>query len=245
MKKLAITLVAMVAFASVAAAQCVTLSALGSAATEDFNTLASSGTTNTVIPAGWYFSETGTNTNTQYRADTGALNSGDTYSYGATATAERAFGTLQSGSLISTIGACFTNSTGSAVNTLTISYTGEQWRQGGTARFDRLDFQYSIDATSLSTGTWTDDNTLDFTAPNGGATVGAYDGNLAANRTLLSDTITGLNIASGSSVWIRWTDFNALGADDGLAVDDFSITPNASATPSLKSSWGTLKTLYR
>jgi hypothetical protein len=40
-----------------------------------------------------------------------------------------------------------------------------------------------------------------------------------------------LSIPSGASFFIRWTDFNAAGADDGLAIDDFSLiahgTPGA------------------
>lgn len=31
-------------------------------------------------------------------------------------------------------------------------------------------------------------------------------------------------IAAGATFWIRWTDFNAAGADDGLAIDNFSLT---------------------
>jgi hypothetical protein len=38
-----------------------------------------------------------------------------------------------------------------------------------------------------------------------------------------------LAIANGASFWIRWTDFNANGSDDGLAIDDFSLTPNFGA----------------
>jgi hypothetical protein len=245
MKKMAITVIAMFALASAAAAQCVPLGALGVAATQDFNTLASSGTTNTTVPAGWYFLEAGTNANTTYRADNGAGGTGDTYSYGATGSAERAFGTLLSGTLTPMIGACFTNNTGDAIGRLIVTYTGEQWRQGAASRQDRLDFQYSLDATSLGTGTWTDDNLLDFLAPNSGTVTGAYDGNVAANRVYLSDMIIGLNIAPGATFWIRWTDFNATSSDDGLAVDDFSLTPDSQATPTTKSTWGTVKTMYR
>src|SRR5262249_49177624 len=64
--------------------------------------------------------------------------------------------------------------------------------------------------------------------------VGALDGNAAANRAAISFTITGLSIANGATFFIRWLDFNASGADDGLAVDDFSLTPiGAGSTPSL------------
>ncbi len=206
----------------------VSLNAPGSAYTQDFNTLANSGTS-TSVPVGWGFAESGTNANTTYTAGTGSGTAGDTYSFGATSNPERAFGGLQSGSLIPTIGACFTNNTGSAITSLDIAYTGEQWRSGVTNRnaADRLDFQYSLNATSLSDAgaTWVDVDNLDFSSPNINATAGALDGNAANNRAAISFSITGLSIANGSTFFIRWTDFNIASSDDGLSVDDFSITP--------------------
>lgn len=199
------------------------IAALNTAYSEDFNVLAQSGVSSTT-PAAWTRAESGTSANTTYTANNGGSNTGDTYSYGSAALpSDRALGGLRTGSLVPTFGAFFRNDTGSTINTLQIAYTGEEWRLGTASRTDRLDFQYSTDATSLTTGTWTDADALDFTTPNTTGT-GAKDGNDAANRTALSNTITGLNIAPGATVWIRWTDLDASGADDGLAVDDFSIT---------------------
>ncbi|HJQ25360.1 MAG TPA: C25 family cysteine peptidase [Blastocatellia bacterium] len=214
------------------AAGSISLTTLGSAYTQNFDTLANTGTSSTV-PTGWDFSESGTNANTSYTAGTGSSTTGDTYSFGVAGTnlvTDRAFGGLQSGNLIPTIGASFTNNTGAAITSLAIAYTGEQWRLGVTPRGtpDRLDFQYSTDATSLTTGTWTDVDALDFSSPITSGTVGALDGNAAANHTAISSTINGLNIANGAVFWIRWTDFNISNADDGLAVDDFSLTPAGS-----------------
>jgi uncharacterized repeat protein (TIGR01451 family) len=207
-------------------AQCVSLTTLGAASSQNFDTLANSGTSGTT-PTGWFFSEALANANALYTAGTGSGNAGDTYSFGAAASTERAFGGLQSGTLNPTVGACFTNNTGSTITNLAIAYTGEEWRLGTLARTDQLDFQYSTDATSLTTGTWTDHNPLDFVTPDTGGAAGAKNGNAAADRTALSATISSLSIANGASFWIRWNDFNATGADDGLAVDDFSITPSA------------------
>ncbi len=221
--------------AATSAAGSISLMTSGVAYTENFDTLANSGTSSTV-PNGWDFSESLANANTTYTANNGASNSGDTYSYGATAGTERAFGQLRSGNLASTIGASFTNSTGSTITSLSIAYTGEQWRFGGThsPNADRIDFQYSTDATSLTTGTWIDVNALDFNPPVTAGTAGALDGNAAANRTALSSTISSLNIPGGTVFWIRWTDADASGSDDGLAVDDFSLTPNGGpVTPTL------------
>lgn len=206
----------------------VSLTALGTVYTQDFDSLASTGTS-TATPTGWGFVESGTNANAIYTAGTGSGNGGDTYSFGALNSTERAFGGLRSGTLIPTVGAAFTNNTGSAITSLTISYSGEEWRLGTAARTDQLDFQYSTDAASLNSGTWTDVNALDFITPNTGAT-GAKDGNLAANRTIINSTISSLNIPAGASFFIRWNDLDASGADDGLAIDDFSITPNGAPT---------------
>ncbi len=216
----------------------VSLTALGTAYTQDFNTLANTGTSN-VLPTGWDLAEAGTsaNANGQYAAGTGSGNGGDTYSFGAAGTTDRAFGTLLSGTLTPTIGASFTNNSGSTITSLAISYTGEMWRLGqntaGRAA-DRLDFQYSTNATSLTTGTWVDVNALDFASPVVTGTVGALTGNTSPNRTAISFSVSGLSIPNNSSFWIRWADADlAPGADDGLAVDDFSLTPNGAAVPTL------------
>lgn len=199
------------------------ISLTGAVYTQDFNTLANTGTTNSLIfLQGWLLNEEGGSArdNEQYAADNGGSNTGDAYSYGLASSTERALGGLQSGSLIPTIGAFFVNNTGGTVNRLKITYTGEQWRLGTINRTDRLDFQYSLDATSLTTGTWTDMDLLDFVSPFT-TTAGTLNGN--SNTRLLSFTITGLSIPDGAVFYIRWNSFDASGADDGLAIDDFSI----------------------
>lgn len=189
--------------------------------TENFDTLANSGTSDT-LPTGWVLYETDSNANTTYTAGTGSNTAGDTYSFGESDSSERAFGGLQSSTLVPIIGAQFQNETGGTIVSLAISYYCEQWRLGATGRTDRLDFQYSTDATSLTTGTWTDVNALDCSSIVTSGTVGALNGN--TQRTEVTGAITGLNIAKGNSYWIRWIDFDASGADDGLAIDDFNLT---------------------
>ena len=194
----------------------------GTPYTQHFDTLANTGSSS-LLPPGWSILETGTNGNGSYNTGTGSSNAGDTYSFGAAGSVERALGGLLSGTLTPTFGAQFINNTGAPITSLTIAYTGEQWRLGTANRADRLEFQYSLNATSLATGNWTDVDALDFISPNTSATVGALDGNAIANSTVVTSTISGLNIPAGATFWIRWSDFNASGADDGLAIDDFSI----------------------
>jgi hypothetical protein len=227
----------------------VSLTTLNTAYTQNFDGLASTGTgTGTVTTtgtsgskvasvilsgslSGWYFVETTTNADGVYTASTGSATAGDTYSYGASASTERALGSIASSNLLSRYGAQFKNDTGNTIDQLQISYVGEEWRfdpDRGTTIKDQITFEYSTDATSLTTGTWTAVTALLYETTNLTGTVGTRNGNDAAYRTSLSNTITGINIATGQTFWIRFVDVNVSGTDDGLAIDDFSLTPKNS-----------------
>jgi uncharacterized protein len=199
----------------------------GTAYTQNFDTLGNTAgaTTLNLTISGWFMTESGggARDNEQYAVDTGASTTGDTYSYGAAGNTERALGQLRSGTLIPLFGAQFQNASGTVINNLTISYMGEEWRLGTAARTDQMNFEYSLDATSLTTGTWTGVSALNFVTPDT-ATTGAKNGNAVADRTALSAIISNLAVSDGATFWIRWNDTDASGADDGLAVDDFSIT---------------------
>jgi predicted extracellular nuclease len=213
----------------------VSLTTVGSAVTQNFDSLSNTpgSTTNTALPTGWYITEQGggPRDNEQYAVDDGTSTTGDIYSYGAAASTERALGALRSGTLIPFYGAKFTNNTGATITSLDVSYTGEEWRFGTTGRTDRIDFQISTNATDLTTGTYADVDALDFTTPDTAGAVGPRNGNAAADRTAISATISSLSIPNGATFFVRWTDLDATGADDGLAVDDFSLTPNISGGP--------------
>jgi hypothetical protein len=212
----------------------------GTGYTQNFDTLASTAASGT-LPVGWRVSETGMNADTTYSVGTGSGNTGDVYSFGATNSTERALGTLRSNNLIPSFGAVFSNATGSTITGLNIGYVGEQWRNGANTS-DSLVFQYSLTSTNIADAdnstAWISLAALEFTSPIS-ATLGALDGNLAANRTALSTLLSGLTIANGSSFAFRWLDTDATGAEDGLAVDNFSVSAvtAASAVPET-ATWG-------
>lgn len=205
----------------------ISLNTIGSWVNEDFNTLANSGTSN-VLPVGWRILETGTNANSVYTVGTGSSNTGDSYSFGATSSIDRSLGGLFSGSLNPSFGAKILNNTSSTIVSLSISYTGETWRVGAANRADRIDFQYSLNATALNTGTWVNIDSLDYentpqaTSPISGSLIHS------SNKQY---TITGLSIAPGAVFWIKWTDFDATSSDDGMGIDDFSVKPCFSVSP--------------
>ncbi|HVF22644.1 MAG TPA: lamin tail domain-containing protein, partial [Pyrinomonadaceae bacterium] len=207
--------------------------------TENFDTLASTGTgiawaDNATIP-GWYSSRV------TYNSGTGSSNTGALYSFGIAGTnpvTDRALGSVGSGGTGTIFyGVRFVNNTGNTVTSLDVSYVGEQWRNGGSSTAtpsvaQTADFQYQVANAGVITGAnapttgWLDQDTLDFTSPIFGTTVGAaLDGNAAANRTAKSSTIT-LTVAPGQEVWLRWRDIDHANNDHGLAVDDLSVTPH-------------------
>jgi hypothetical protein len=195
---------------------------------QNFNTLATSGTNNTSIPPEFKFVEAGGSGNLTYSANNGSSTTGETYSYGSTGSSDRALGELTTSTVQSTIGACFVNNTNHPFTSFTISYTGEEWRLAATGTVDGLDFEYSTDATSLTAGTYIAVDELDFFSPNNDAgSVGTLDGNAAANRhVFVPFAITPASpIQPESTFYIRWKPILVSGTNtnDGLAIDDFTI----------------------
>ncbi len=214
------------------------VSITASGASENFDQLANSGTSD-VLPQGWYFFENAGGNRTTYAADNGTANSGNTYSFGTTGSSERAFGAIASNSNQPKIGAKLQNDGAQPLNELLIAFTTEQWRRGDSTTQDRMQFEYSTTASSLDDETgWSEFTALDALSPvtSGGVNT-ALDGNASANRVEVSATLTGLNVAPGASVWIRWSDINVGGADDALAIDDVVFGMPVDNPPTLVSSF--------
>jgi hypothetical protein len=210
--------------------------------TENFDSLAASGTSPIAgpTPLGWSFLEVnagvGVGANALYRIDIGSSNTGDTYSYGAAASTDRAFGSVASGSLRSTLGARYINNTGVLVTSVRIQFNMEQWRSGGRTSSDSSEFFYGVNNASFAaaSGVWTKFSALNlvskrFSTP--APTVGALNGNDTANQKMYDVFINGLSLATGDTLYLRWTDIDLAASDDGLAIDNFSIIFNPSGSP--------------
>ena len=129
------------------------------------------------------------------------------------------------------------NDTSAALAGFTLSYVGEQWRVSGDPRVEQLSFDYALNALSLTAGEYVPLPTLDFLSPIYGNDIPfaglTLDGNLPANRTPISTSITGLNWMPGDSLWLRWTDTGegAWGYGSALAIDDLVFTAESAASP--------------
>jgi predicted extracellular nuclease len=212
---------------------------------QDFDSLSSSTTPSVVLPTGWYLTElptaAGAGGDGQYAVGSGSSATGGAYSFGLVSNPERALGSVGSGSALSVhYGAKLTNAGSGPITALTISFDGEMWRRGNSVppNGDRLSFAYSLDAATLGAGTFTPVPALNFASlaasclnVSGTTAAGATNGNTATCRMPIAATISGLAVNPGTSIWIRWTDTDNAGSDDGLAIDNVSIAATFSSDP--------------
>jgi hypothetical protein len=191
---------------------------------QNFNSLNGTTWTDNSTIAGWYA------TRTAIVQGTGSANTGAMYSFGSSGTpADRALGALESNTTGAiAFGVQFNNNSGGVLTSINVAYVGEQWRQDPSTTPDVINFYYKVATTAdpsvtSSATDWTAVPTLDFTNPKTG-TVSAIDGNASANRTSLSSTLTGISIPKGSYLFLKWVSSNVSGNDQGMSIDDLSVT---------------------
>jgi len=223
----------------------------GGTYTQDFNSLASSGASGTwsdnTTLLGWYASKAltvssgtyGPYAYTSYRVDSGGNNSGNLFDYGSASATDRALGSVASGTVAgstyaTTFGLRIQNNTGSTwTGDIGISFTGEQWRQGGNVNSQVIEyFSYATSSTPFTgllsanpaDAAYTHVAALDFTSPNPGTTAQAIDGNAAGDFTLISGTLSGITLNAGDEIMLRWYDINDTGNDHGGGIDDLTVS---------------------
>ncbi|TAF34450.1 MAG: ExeM/NucH family extracellular endonuclease [Cytophagales bacterium] len=113
------------------------------------------------------------------------------------------------------------NTTGSTVSTLNLSY--DIWTFNDQPRGNSLNLSYSTDGV-----TFTPLPAADFTTP--AAATGA-----TWASTPRSIAITGLSLAAGSNIFIRWTgnDVVGTGGRDEYGIDNVSVSTGAASPPNL------------
>jgi hypothetical protein len=206
--------------------------------TNNFNSLASSGTptwTDNSTMAGWYAARNASSANTpftSYATGTGSSSTGNLYSFGTTS--DRALGSIAdiSGATTIAYGVRLRNNTGATLTRLSIGFTGEQWRRagGGTSANHTLTVSYRISGTvttpdPVGTLAWTPVGALTFNTPQDSRSGGgaALDGNNAANRVELFLANISISLPNNSEIFIRWVDAANSGSDHGVAIDDVRI----------------------
>lgn len=212
---------------------------------QNFDGLANTGTgvafTNDSTLPGWsLFRQPAPGTAmTTYNTGTGSTNAGAMYSFGAASATDRALGGLASGGAVfgspsagtvaAWIGVAFTNNTSDGLASITVGFDGEQWRDGGAATptTQTMVLQWGVGATFAAVTTWTSPGgNFDWSSPVAAnlTTGAAVDGNTTGLVSGRGGTISGLSLAVGDTLWIRWLENNDFGNDHGLAIDNFQVT---------------------
>lgn len=179
---------------------------------------------------GWYVGQADTNSKYEIsiNTDSGICGYSGVNDYGQDKNPKRALGTYGIENVTPMFVYRFLNSLDKPVKSLKIKYLGQQWKRNSTKPIkDRLDFQYSLDATTIHNGTWKDVNELDFESPQT-SEFGTVNGYLPEYQSEIEFTIENLNIPPNTYVWLKWKDFYQ-GTDagqymDALAVDQLEVT---------------------
>ena len=182
----------------------VSISTANTAVVQNFD-----GISNNTLPTDWSairYAGSGTlNQALTLSVTNGGSNSGGIYNVGTTSATDRALGTLASGSTVPRFGVAFINNTGTTVTDINLSGFMQQWRTGGNAVVEKIIFEYSLNASGINdaagTTVWTPLPDMDLveklTTNNNNV---AVDGNLPANKTSITGSISGLNFSNGSTI---------------------------------------------
>ncbi len=183
-------------------------------ATTTFNSYDPSSSANltSTIPTGWSANSSGT---ASYRGTgTGTSNAGGYWAYGSSG--DYSLGVLHSASTAEiTYSVSFTNNSGTTIQSLTLSWDYEQWRFANASGWDCSGTGQLAGNTTL--------NAKDFAGSSSGV-----NGTVATTQ-VASFNLTGLSITNGQSFGISWVTTDDASSDNGISIDNFSISASSGA----------------
>jgi hypothetical protein len=198
----------------------------GAIYTQDFNSLGSGVifSNYTTMPAGWYVSK---GSYVWTTVTNGYSNNYGTYCFSlAPGDPDKAIGLVIGSTGPAYLGARFRNTSGATLNSFSLSYFEEQWAKGAIISNDQvIPFEFSLNATSVSSGAYTNVPALDMHSINDGdGSGGALDGHAASNRQFIAATVSGISWLPNQDLWIRWRGVSYGFFDaHAVAVDDLSF----------------------
>ena len=229
----------------------ISISDAGSTYTQTFDTLPTTGNSNTWANgstlAGWHLFRNLSSLVTTIAASDGTAlapspNVSSGYkSAGSTGSTDRALGAQGATSTggggqtaVGFIAASFNNATTGSLDSFTLRYDGEQWRKGGTAgSVDRLPVSYGFGTSFAAVSQWTlAGSAFNFTAPVNTAGGAALDGNAAANRVANLGGTVAVDWAPGTTLWLRWEEADNTPSntvDHFVAIDNVTLSVTAAA----------------
>ncbi|MFD1875360.1 T9SS type A sorting domain-containing protein [Hymenobacter bucti] len=131
------------------------------------------------------------------------------------------------------VGVRFKNNSTVVIKNLEVQYAMEQWYNSGRQDAASVSVSYltlpvgtAITSLLERTGAWQTIAPLRVDAPSTATVIASRDGNAAANRRVRQTTLTGINLAPGQEIMLRWGyTLNNQTNGNGLSVDDIVVTP--------------------
>ncbi len=120
-----------------------------------------------------------------------------------------------------TYGVALTNNTGATITQFNLSFDWERWFDSDITVDQTLTFAYSLDATSLTSGTFTSVSSASVTYSTPQGSQVWAENPLVVSRSI---SITSINWAPGGTLWLRWQDVNEADGDHGVGIDNVSIS---------------------
>ena len=178
-------------------------------------------------------------------ANDGSTVAGNYYHFGTAGSSDRAFGGIaESGAYTGTgfVGIRLRNDASVTIHNLEVQYAMEQWYNSGNAAAAYVNVGYRKSSgvagenmAQLINGAvgdaWTAVPALTVEAPSTGTTIQNRDGNAASNRRVAQTILTGIDLAPGQEMMLRW-DYvlNPTTNGNGVSIDDVVITPQTSVS---------------
>ena len=200
--------------------------------TENFDGLGTS--TSASLPSNWKMSAAGAGSSAGWStatnltavnaaASSGTPTAGARYNWGnGTTTTDRAVGFMTSGGYATpnSIMAYYVNNTGQTITALAISFDIERYRINSTA--SSVTFFTSTDGSN-----WTSVTSGDSGALSTGSSSYTFSGGTVVTKSF---SVSGLTIANGGGVYLRWVFSTASSNSQGLGLDNVSLTATTGAT---------------
>lgn len=157
-------------------------------------------------------------------ATDGSSATGGIHSLGAAGSGERALGLLASGTNIAAIGVEIINGLSFTVTDVSFTFNREVWRSSTSTQNIML-FAWGVSGGSITSSNFLSDASM--TPDPQGDLVGlapvATNGPIPVNSLGVTVNLTGLSLAPGQSLFLRWSDFNDIGNDAAIGIDDFNF----------------------
>ncbi|MBL9202999.1 MAG: metallophosphoesterase [Opitutaceae bacterium] len=155
--------------------------------------------------------------------DTEATRNVGLFSFGASSAADRALGFRAAPGAPVRAAVRLVNRTGRTLTRFSFAFTGEQWLRSSATIAHTLTVDYQLGAAALDAGEWTAVPAATFTSPIIATGAASLNGNAAFNRSTRAATVADIAWAPGEELWIRFSDLDEAGPEQGLAIDDFAF----------------------